>query len=303
MNGKLENETHYRPTSSEYTTGERHEVAQLLKHSTIEIYPTKTIGDFLPVLKETGHPVEIASRPKNSLEETLNLAYETVALGLPTKLHLPVRKLTSWQEAHTILKARESHGLGLMLIAGDNKEQNGDWGSTLDFLTTTKEKNIHVGDFFVAGYPDGHGFIPQPLLEEAEKKKWAFAQETHASISMTTQICLTADPIISFYKKLKETGKTFPLYLNIPGPMSFIDLTKFVLDMELKDAPSIIGKYSNPFQLAAEAARDYRPERLLLDVIRARVPITGVVISPIKRREETVQWLQTVEEELLYEKQ
>jgi methylenetetrahydrofolate reductase (NADPH) len=81
----------------------------------------------------------------------------------------------------------------------------------------------------VAGFPDGNPNISEIALDEALKSKVKFARSAGLELSIVTQFCFEAEPIVEWLRRIRATGIDLPIRVGLAGPAGLITLARYAL--------------------------------------------------------------------------
>jgi methylenetetrahydrofolate reductase (NADPH) len=67
----------------------------------------------------------------------------------------------------------------------------------------------------IGGFPEGNPNIPDALLAEALTAKLDFARSTGLQLSIVTQFCFEAEPIVKWIRSLRARGIDVPVCVGL----------------------------------------------------------------------------------------
>jgi len=79
----------------------------------------------------------------------------------------------------------------------------------------------------VAGFPEGNPNIPSPALEEALAAKVAFARAAGLQLSIVTQFCFEAEPILTWLRQIRAREIDVPVRVGLAGPAGLLTLARY----------------------------------------------------------------------------
>ena len=179
--------------------------------------------DSLPVLVSSSWPrgtaIYVAHTPKATLDEVVATAVRLQQLGFRASPHIVARRVPSQQALETGLQHLASAGVEqALLVAGDLDKPLGPYASTLDIIDSGLLQNSSLKRLGIAGHPEGHKQVPDPVLLAALRHKQAFAARTGLKLHIATQFTFDADAILAWDERLTREGITLPAHIGIAGP-------------------------------------------------------------------------------------
>jgi methylenetetrahydrofolate reductase (NADH) len=243
---------------------------------------------------EPGTAVYISMPPGQTYHGTVALAARLKRAGFRPVPHVPARRIAGRESLDEYL-ARASGDAGVdsaLVIAGDSDRPSGPFDSSLALLETGLFERHGIATIAVAGYPEGHPKIAASALEAALAAKKHFARRAGIELSVVTQFCFEADPVLSWTARMKGHG--LAVRVGLAGPASLPRLLRFAAICgignsvrALKARPKAITR------LMVEAG----PEIALRDLARrAGPPIEGVHFFCFGGLVRTARWLRAVRE-------
>ena len=79
----------------------------------------------------------------------------------------------------------------------------------------------------VAGFPEGNPNISESVLEEALVNKVSFARAAGLQLSMVTQFCFKAEPIVHWLQRVRALGIENPVRVGLAGPAGLVTLARY----------------------------------------------------------------------------
>ncbi len=121
------------------------------------------------------------------------------AAGLEPVPHLAVRNFASADALGHFLDrlAGEAGVRRLLVIAGDRAEPAGPFRGALEAIDSGLISRRGITEIGISGYPDGHPRIADHELDRLLAAKLEAAAQTGLKVSIVTQFCLDAAPIIA----------------------------------------------------------------------------------------------------------
>ncbi|HTP97149.1 MAG TPA: methylenetetrahydrofolate reductase [Burkholderiales bacterium] len=205
-------------------------VADLVTCGSLEICTqgvrdAREVASLLPV----GSRVYVNHLPRRTLMDslpTLKAAHES---GLEPVPHLSARRIGSRDELRSFLvRAVNDAGVRrVLLIGGDEPKPLGPYPDSVALLRDGMLALAGIREIGIAGYPEGHPFVPRAALERAMADKLALAAEQGLSTHIVTQFSFAPARVIEFCADLSRRAPGVPVYVGMAGPTQPSTLIKF----------------------------------------------------------------------------
>jgi methylenetetrahydrofolate reductase (NADPH) len=225
---------------------------------------------------QPGAEVFIASPPSDSVERQLLAAVQLKRAGLTPVPHVVARNIRNLAELDAILErlVGEAGIDRALILAGDRNQQAGDFSSSLQLLESGMLPKHGIRRVALSWYPEGHHRIPPPDLDAARAAKLATARKADLDVTLVSQFCFEADPIIAMARKIRSEGYTVPLRVGVAGPTSRASLLKYAVMCGV--GASIRALKEGP--AARHMLADNTPVDVLSEVARAQAadPTLGI---------------------------
>lgn len=204
-----------------------------LQGASIEVMPktAEKIADFRDHLAP-GTQVFVAhidgTEPGDMQATVARLARE----GFAPVPHIPARVVPSAAAlADWIAAYRDAGAQSALLLGGGLSAPRGPFADSMQMLDTGL-----FGDFarlYVAGHPEGNRDI-DPSGGEAEvmaalRWKQDFAERSGADLTVVTQFCFDAKPVIDWANRLQAAGLNLPIRIGLAGPAKLQTMLKFAI--------------------------------------------------------------------------
>src|SRR6185369_9994731 len=82
----------------------------------------------------------------------------------------------------------------------------------------------------IAGHPEGHRDVADPLLRDALRRKNAYAEKTGASVYIVTQFTFTSKPVIDWEASHGADIGRLPVIAGLPGLATAKTLLKYAVE-------------------------------------------------------------------------
>lgn len=183
--------------------------------------------------------------------------------------HLSARRLTSHEELTVFLVALEADRV--FAVGGDPATPHGPFPDALSLIDSGRLEIHGVRAVSIAGYPEGHPDISDPLLEAALLDKCRALTERGLDGEIITQFGFDADPIWDWIEGVREKGIDLPVRIGVPGPAGIRKLLRFAARFGVGTSASIARKYglsltnlmgtAGPDRFLRALATGYHPDR------------------------------------------
>jgi methylenetetrahydrofolate reductase (NADPH) len=114
----------------------------------------------------------------------------------------------------------------------------------------------------VAGFPEGNPHISAKVLDDALAAKVDVARSEGLELSIVTQFCFAAAPIVTWIRRLRARGITFPVRIGLAGPAGILTLVRYGLRCGVGNSVRVLTE--NP--VFARALVDRGPEPIIREI-------------------------------------
>jgi methylenetetrahydrofolate reductase (NADPH) len=241
-----------------------------------------------------GTRVYIPYVPGTRFKDTLALARRLRVEDMEPVPHIVARSIQSLSVLDDFL-ARLSGEAGVaqvLVVAGDNDTPAGQIDSSLQILESGLVEKHNIRRIGVAGHPEGHPRVPDPVLRDALTRKKAYAAKTGANIYIVTQFVFAADPVIAWEQSYAEDIADLSVTVGLPGLATAKTLLRYAIECGVGPSMHAFSKhYASLTKLLTVSA----PDRMIVALAkhRDRVPqtrIAGVHFFTFGGFERSAQW-------------
>jgi methylenetetrahydrofolate reductase (NADPH) len=152
--------------------------------------------------------------------------------GMEPVPHLVARRIESLSVLDEFL-ARLKGEAGVtqvLIVAGDAAKPAGQLYSSLEILESGLLEKYGVRTIGVAGHPEGHPDVADPVLRDALNRKNAYADKTGAAVYVVTQFTFTADAVVAWEKSYAVNIGRMPVRVGLPGLATVGTLLKYAIE-------------------------------------------------------------------------
>ena len=183
-----------------------------------QLPPPEVLAGHLP----RGAAVYVPFPPKGRWPDTVAACQRVLAAGMKPVPHLPARSVRSPDELGDWLAALVETGVNsLMLVAGDRAAPAGPYPDTPALLDSGLLAEQGLRRLGVTSYPEGHPLIGPADLDEALRRKTAYARATGAELWVVTQFVFSPAPALAWLARKPEFLKAIRWH-RPPGTVKFM---------------------------------------------------------------------------------
>ncbi|WP_308817217.1 methylenetetrahydrofolate reductase [Pseudonocardia alni] len=222
--------------------GHRAALGRALRDATYEVLPFKSTYDKVLAHVSTDTALTVTTTEVKGLGPTVDLSMALSRAGYRTAPHLAARLVRDHAHLADLVDALRDAGVtGIFVIAGDAAEPVGRFADALSLLQALQEIGHPFTTVGIGGYPEGHGFIGGPVIEQATVDKAPYATQ------MITQLCFDAGTTVDWATRLRATGVDLPVRVGIPGAVSRQKLIRVSAGLGLGQSARFLKKQKNMF--------------------------------------------------------
>jgi methylenetetrahydrofolate reductase (NADH) len=212
--------------------------------------------------------------------------------------HFAAKRLDSRASADAFLSGlREQAGVTrLMLIGGDTDWSAGPFDTALSVIESGLLTEHGIERVGLAGYPEGHPKIPEPVLEEALRAKLAAAGAAGLQPYVVTQFCFDGGTIVRWLRRMRAAGVASPIRVGAVGPAKIRSLLSYAARCGV--TRSVRALWDGPVSLR-ELLTQHGPDELVAEVLSVALaePLTGRLglhLFSFGGFKAAAQWLRSV---------
>jgi methylenetetrahydrofolate reductase (NADPH) len=274
-------------------------VQELIKNYSIETTVpqaarTERFADILPL----GTCLYIAHIPGTDFKDTVALAGRLRKEGMEPVPHVVGRRIVSIAALDDFLGrlAGDAGVRQVLVVAGDNSTPEGQLTSGLQILESGCLEKHGIRKLGVAGHPEGHRDVTDPVLRDALRRKNAYAEKNGATVYLVTQFTFSADPVIAWEGTHGDDIGKLPVTVGLPGLATAKTLLKYAMDCGVGASLQAFSKrYASLTKLLTVSA----PDDIAVSLAghRERNPqshISGVHFFPFGGLKKTADWANKV---------
>ena len=207
-------------------------VARMLRGYSIEVNPNDLRAlDAVPARLDPGTEVFLTWIPRADPMSFIPPAAQLRRAGLVPVPHIGARHIQSIGQLRQVAErlVGEAGVDRVLLIGGDRNTPAGPYESSLGVMQSEVFQKLGVTRILIAGFPEGNPNVPEAILEDALDAKLNFAGRAGLEISIVTQFCFEAAPIVEWLRGIRDRGINVPVRIGLAGPASLATLARYAV--------------------------------------------------------------------------
>jgi methylenetetrahydrofolate reductase (NADPH) len=206
-------------------------VSELLRGFSVELNPSdsKTIHAATERL-DAGTEVSLAWIPGSNPMDMIEPAAKLKRAGHIPMPHIGARHLESAAQLRNLARALRDVGVDrILVIGGDRSKPAGPYDSSLAVMQAGLLQQAGISHMAIGGFPEGNPHIPDAILNQALEAKVNFAREEGLQLSIVSQFCFRAEPVIQWVRDVRSRGINIPIRVGLAGPASLLTLMRYAV--------------------------------------------------------------------------
>ena len=276
----------------------RDEIRTLANGLSLEVTPAAIAkAENLASLFERGSEIYITFLPGASFADTLATARTLIDAGYKPVPHFAARSIADRRALEGGLAAMKELGMASgLLIAGGIPKAIGEFSDTMQLLATGLFERHGFLRLAVAGHPEGSPDIKNEAISEARVWKQDYADRNGIELSLATQFCFTAQPIVDWERQLRASGCRMPAAIGTPGPATLKTLIAYAKACGVGASMRILTKQAKK---VTQLLKAQAPDRLIADLARHRLAEPETLVRrlhfyPFGGLKRTASWIKAV---------
>ena len=203
----------------------------MLHGYSIEVNPGESkIIDAAPDRLDKGTEVFLTWIPGSDPMTIVPAAAKLRRGGLLPRPHIGARHVESAAQLSDLAARFVDAGVDrVLIIAGDRDKPAGPYDSSLAVMQGGVLQKAGIVQTAVGGFPEGNPNISDPVLAEALTAKVNFGRSAGLQLTVVTQFCFDAEPIIAWLRGIRNQGIDVPVRVGLAGPAGLIALTRYAI--------------------------------------------------------------------------
>lgn len=224
-----------------------------------------------------GSEVFVAALPNDPIDKVVAAVAQLKQGGLTPVPHVVARNVESLKALDELLRrlVGEAGVDRVLTLGGDRDKPVGDLEQSLQIIESGLIQKHGISKIFMACYPEGHPRIPNEKLEAARAAKLAAAAKAGFDVTLVSQFCFDAKPIVQLAERMRSQGVTQPFRVGVAGPADRATLVKYAM---MCGVGASLRALKERQDLAKNVMSGETPEALLTEVAeaQARRPELGI---------------------------
>jgi len=240
-------------------------VAEMLNGYSIEVNPSQPeIVDAAAGRLDPGTEVFLTWIPGANPMDMVAPAGRLRRAGLFPVPHIGARHLESavQLEQFAARLADEAGVDRILIIGGDRAKPAGPYDSSLAVMQTEVFQKAGITRVAVAGFPEGNPNITDVALDEALAAKVNFARTAGLQLSIVTQFCFKAEPIVEWLGHIRAQGIDIPVRVGLAGPARLVTLMRYAVHCGIGNSLHVLTEHPS----FARLLTDNGPEPIIRDI-------------------------------------
>ena len=243
-------------------------VAKMLRGYSIEVNPSQLkVLDAAVERLDRGTEVFLTWIPGANPMDAVAPAARLRRASLIPVPHVGARHLESAAQLQQFASrlAGEAGVDRILIIGGDRAKPAGPYDSSLAVMQTGVFQKAGITRMAVAGFPEGNPNISEATLDEALAAKLKFAHEAGIQLSIVTQFCFKADPIVEWLRRIRNRGIEIPVRVGLAGPAGLVTLARYAVRCGIGNSLHVLTEHPSFAKLLTEKG----PEPIIRDLATA----------------------------------
>jgi methylenetetrahydrofolate reductase (NADPH) len=240
----------------------------MLRGYSIEVNPSqpKVVDAALNGL-EPGTEVFLAWIPGENPANMVAPATKLRRTGLFPVPHIGARHLESAAqlEKFTGRLVNDAGVDRVLIIGGDRAQPAGPYDSSLAVMRAAEFQKAGVTRIAIAGFPEGNPNIADSVLDDALAAKVNFARREGLQLSIVTQFCFKAEPIVKWLQRIRGQGVDNPVRVGLAGPAGLVTLARYAVRCGIGNSLHVLTEHPSFAKLLTERG----PEPIIRDIAAA----------------------------------
>ena len=230
-------------------------IARMLQGYSIELHPgDKKILNLAYEQLDPQTEVFLTWIPGTDPADMIAAARKLRRSGLLPVPHVGARHLESASQLEQFA-ARLGGEAGvdrILIIGGDRPKPAGPYDSSLAVMQTEVFQKAGIFRIAVAGFPEGHPYISEAVLDQALEAKVGFARNSGLQLSIVTQFCFKPEPIVHWLRRLRARDITVPVRVGLAGPAGPLTLARYAVRCGIGNSLHVLTENSSFARLLIE---------------------------------------------------
>jgi methylenetetrahydrofolate reductase (NADPH) len=217
-------------------------LAAALRNASYEVLPLRSTEDKVLADVPRDIALTVTTTEARGLGPTLDLAARLARHGYRVAPHLAARLVRD--DAHLadiVGQLRDAGVEAAFVVGGDAPEPVGRFTDALGLLEALGELGHPFRSIGIGGYPEGHGHIPDELIERALERKAPYADQ------IISQLCFHPATTTAWARAVRAGGVQLPIRVGIPGAVNRQKLVRISAGLGLGQSARFLAKQHSMF--------------------------------------------------------
>ncbi len=244
------------------------DLAPLLRDYSIELTPRQSaIIDAASGRLDQGTEVYLTWVPGTNPMDMVAAASSLRSAGLIPVPHLGSRHVESAAQFERLIArlVAEAGVDRVLVIGGDRHRPAGPFDSSLAVMESGLLQKAGIFRMAIAGFPEGNPNISDPVLEEALAAKVNFARAAGIHLTILTQFCFEAEPVVAWLRRVRGLGIDVPMRIGLAGPAGLVTLMRYAIHCGVGNSLKVVLEKPSFARLLTEKG----PEPILRGIVSA----------------------------------
>jgi len=240
-------------------------VAEMLHGYSIEVNPSQPqVVDAAAGLLDPGTEVFLTWIPGTNPMDMVAPAAKLRRAGMFPVPHVGARHLESAAQLEQFAArlADEADVDRILIIGGDRAKPAGPYDSSLAIMQTDVFQKVGITRVAIAGFPEGNPNISDAVLDQALAAKVSFARAAGLQLSIVTQFCFKAEPIVRWLEHIRRKGIDIRVRIGLAGPARLSTLVRYALRCGIGNSLHVLTEHPSFARLITEKG----PEPIIRDI-------------------------------------
>ena len=210
--------------------GEAARIAEFLRAASFEATrPSDADLDALGAAVPSGTRIYVSALPARPVDEQIAIARRLHARGFEPVPHLAARSFAGQMALdHYLARLTEEAGVTrLLIIGGDRDAPAGSFHHAIEVIESGLPQSRGIREIGIAGYPEGHPRVAPSEIDRALAAKIEAAAATGLGVHIVTQFGFSADAILAWIARMRDTGIEQQIRVGLAGPASVATLLRY----------------------------------------------------------------------------
>jgi len=273
-------------------------VSELLRGFSVELNPSdsKSIQAASERL-DPGTEVSLAWIPGSNPMDMIGPATKLKRAGHIPMPHIGARHLESATQLQKLADALRDVGVDrILIIGGDRTKPAGPYDSSLAVMQAGVFQRAGITRTAIGGFPEGNPHISEKIVNQALEAKVNFARKEGLQLSIITQFCFKAEPVIQWLRDVRARGIGIPIRVGLAGPASLLTLMRYAVRCGIGNSLRVLTENPSFAKVLVERG----PEPIIRELAACisgpdgrRLGITGLHFYIFGGFRKTMDWIDT----------